>query len=118
LTDLNPTAARNSDEGLEEIATVHQLRVPDQLRRTLSCTNVIEPAFFIVEAVCCDVQGRRPGNQIERWVGSRLLVAKRQFRKIIGHHYIPPLLSLAKAVLNKSIGPVASLQDCFFDLSG
>jgi hypothetical protein len=31
--------------------------------------NVIESAFSIVEAVCRNVQGRRSGDQIERWVG-------------------------------------------------
>lgn len=28
-----------------------RLRVPDQLRRTINCTNVIESAFWIVETV-------------------------------------------------------------------
>ena len=40
LMDLNPSAARSLEEGLEETLTVHRLRVPDQLRRTLCCTNV------------------------------------------------------------------------------
>jgi transposase-like protein len=35
LMHLNPSAARSLDEGLEETLTVHKLRVPDQLRRTL-----------------------------------------------------------------------------------
>src|SRR5271166_720166 len=47
LMDLNPSAARSLEEGMEETLTVHKLRVPDQLRRTLSCTNVIESAFSI-----------------------------------------------------------------------
>jgi len=45
--ELNPSAARSLEEGLEETLTVHKLRVPDQLRRTLFCTNVIESAFPI-----------------------------------------------------------------------
>jgi putative transposase len=52
LMHLNPSAARSLEEGLEETLTVHKLRVPDQLRRTLACTNVIESAFSIVETVC------------------------------------------------------------------
>ena len=47
LMHLNPSAARSLEEGLEETLTVHKLRVPDQLRRTLSCTNVIESAFSL-----------------------------------------------------------------------
>ena len=35
LMDLNPSAARSLEEGMEETLTVHKLRVPSQLRRTL-----------------------------------------------------------------------------------
>jgi putative transposase len=104
LMDLNPSAARSLEEGLEETLTVHRLRVPDQLRRTLCCTNVIESAFSIVETVCRNVKRWRDGDHIERWVGSGLLVAERQFRKVIGHRQIPVLLSsLANAVSKKPI---------------
>jgi len=104
LMDLNPSAARSLEEGMEETLTVHKLRVPDQLRRTLCCTNVIESAFSIVETVCRNVKRWRDGDHIERWVGSGLLVAERQFRKVIGHRQIPLLLSsLATAVSKKPI---------------
>jgi putative transposase len=104
LMDLNPSAARSLEEGMEETLTVHKLRVPDQLRRTLCCTNVIESAFSIVETVCRNVKRWRDGDHIQRWVGSGLLVAERQFRKVIGHRQIPLLLSsLATAVSKKPI---------------
>jgi putative transposase len=93
LMDINPSAARSLEEGLEETLTVHRLRVPDQLRRTLSSTNVIESAFSIVESVCRNVKRWRPGDQIERWVASGLLVAERQFRKVVGFRQIPLLMS-------------------------
>ena len=104
LMDLNPSAARSLEEGMEETLTVHKLGVPDQLRRTLACTNVIESAFSIVETVCRNVKRWRDGDQIERWVGSGLLVAERQFRKVIGYRQIPLLLStMANAVSKKPI---------------
>jgi transposase-like protein len=104
LMDLNPSAARSLEEGMEETLTVHKLRVPDQLRPTLCCTNVIESAFSIVETVCRNVKRWRDGDHIERWVGSGLLVAERQFRKVIGHRQIPLLLSsMATAASKKSL---------------
>ena len=110
LMDLNPSAARSLEEGMEETLTVHKLRVPDQLRRTLCCTNVIESAFSIVETVCRNVKRWRDGDQIERWVGSGLLVAERQFRKVIGHRQIPLLLSsMANAVSKKPIAKGAAV---------
>jgi transposase-like protein len=109
LMDLNPSAARSLEEGMEDTLTVHKLRVPDQLRRTLCCTNVIESAFSIVETVCRNVKRWRDGDHIERWVGSGLLVAERQFRKVIGHRQIPLLLaSMATAVSKKSLAKGAA----------
>jgi transposase-like protein len=109
LMDLNPSAARSLEEGMEETLTVHKLRVPDQLRRTLCCTNVIESAFSIVETVCRNVKRWRDGDHIERWVGSGLLVAERQFRKVIGHRQIPLLLSsMATAASKKPIAKGAA----------
>ncbi len=108
LMELNPSAARSLEEGMEETLTVHKLHVPDQLRRTLCCTNVIESAFSIVETVCRNVKRWRDGDHIERWVGSGLLVAERQFRKVIGHKQIPLLLSsMANAVSKQSIAKEA-----------
>ncbi|MGH9695353.1 MAG: IS256 family transposase [Bryobacteraceae bacterium] len=110
LMHLNPSAARSLEEGLEETLTVHKLRVPDQLRRTLACTNVIESAFSIVETVCRNVKRWRDGDQIERWVGSGLLVAERQFRKVIGFRQIPLLLSsMANAVSHKPVAKKAAI---------
>src|ERR1700674_166291 len=104
LMELNPSAARSLEEGMEETLTVHKLRVPDQLRRTLSSTNVIESAFSIVETVCRNVKRWRAGDHIERWVGSGLLVAERQFRKVRGYREIPALLTaLAHAVSKKGV---------------
>jgi transposase-like protein len=110
LMHLNPSAARSLEEGLQETLTVHKLRVPDQLRRSLSSTNVIESAFSIVETVCRNVKRWRDGDQIERWVGSGLLVAEQQFRKVIGFRQIPLLLSsMANAVSSKPIAKRAAI---------
>jgi putative transposase len=104
LMELNPSAARSLEEGMEETLTVHRLRVPSQLRRTLASTNVIESAFSIVETVCRNVKRWRAGDHIERWVGSGLLVAERQFRKVQGYREIPALLTaLATAVSKKTV---------------
>jgi Transposase, Mutator family len=92
LMDLNPSAARSLGEGMEETLTVHRLHVPMQLRKTLASTNVIESAFSIVERVCRNVKRWHGGDQRERWVGSGLLVAQKQFRRITGYKQIPALL--------------------------
>jgi putative transposase len=92
LMDLNPSAARSLGEGMEETLTVHRLHVPMQLRKTLACTNVIESAFSIVEKVCRNVKRWHGGDQRERWVGSGLLVAQKQFRRVTGYKQIAALI--------------------------
>ena len=89
---------------MEETLTAHRLRVPDRMRRTLASTNVIESAFSIVETVRRNVKRWRDGDRIERWVASALLVAERQFRKVIGYREIPMLSSpMANAVPKNSV---------------
>jgi transposase-like protein len=92
LMDLNPSAARSLGEGMEETLTVHRLHLPMQLRKTMASTNVIESAFSIVERVCRNVKRWHDGDQRERWVGSGLLVAEKQFRRIQGYKQIPALI--------------------------
>ena len=57
-----------------------------------------------------NVKRWRDGDHIERWVGSGLLVAERQFRKVIGHRHISVLLSsMADATMKKPIAKVADV---------
>ncbi len=98
LMHLNPSAARSLGEGLEETLTVHRLQIAAQLRMTLVSTNVIESAFAIVERVCRNVKRWHGGDQRERWVGSGLLVAQKQFRRVRGHKQIPMLLSVLETL--------------------
>src|ERR1022692_4227503 len=98
LMDLNPSAARSLGEGMEATLTVHRLHVPTQLRKTLASTNVIESAFSIVEQVCKNVKRWHGGDQRERWVGSGLLVAQKQFRRVTGYKQIPALIRELEAL--------------------
>ncbi|HWB85098.1 MAG TPA: transposase [Bryobacteraceae bacterium] len=98
LMDLNPSAARSLGEGMEETLTVHRLHLPMQLRKTMASTNVIESAFSIVERVCRNVKRWNDGDQRERWVGSGLLVAEKQFRRVQGYKQIPALIKELEAM--------------------
>ncbi len=108
LNHVNPSAAR-LEEGLGETMTLHRLQVPMELWKTLRSTNVIESAFSIVRVVCRNVKRWRPGNQIERWVGSGLLVAEHQFRRIDGYRASPGLVALLdpERCRSKATGQVA-----------
>lgn len=102
LNQVNPSAARSLEEGLEETLTLQRLNVPVDLWKTLRSTNVIESAFSIVRVVCRNVKRWRPGDQVERWVGSGLLVAEKQFRRIDGYRSLPGLLTALNAEVKPS----------------
>ena len=93
LERINPSAARSLEEGMEETLTVHKLRVPELLRKSLACTNVIESAFSVVEELCRRVKRWREGDHRERWAGSALLLAESKFRRLRGYREIPQLLN-------------------------
>ncbi len=95
---LNPSAARSLTEGLEETLSVHRLHVPQQLRFTLASTNVIEPAFSIVERVCCNVKRWHPGDRRERWAGSVCWSLRNNFDALRGYKQIPLLLAELQAL--------------------
>jgi putative transposase len=116
LMPLHPSAARSREEGLQETLTVQKRRVPDQLRRSLSCPHVIESAFSVGETVCRHVKRWRDGDPIERGVGSGLLVAEQPFRTVIGYRQIPLLLdSMANAVSQKPVAKKAAIASPLFE---
>jgi len=106
LMELNPDAARNLEEGLEETLTVDRLHLPSRLRKTLASPNVIESAFSVVERVCSNVKRWHGGDQRQRWVGSGLLVAEKQFRRVQGYQQIPILLRELETLTPPSKAPV------------
>ena len=91
LMDLNPSAARSLEEGMEETLTVHRLKLDGWLRLTLATTNPIESAFSVVDRICGRVKRWRRGDQRERWVGAGLWLAERSFRRVKGYKQLPKL---------------------------
>jgi transposase-like protein len=109
LQQVNPSAARSLEEGLEETLTLHRLGVPAELRTTLRTTNPIESAFSRVRTVCRNVKRWQPGDQRERWVGSGLIFAEQKFRRIVGYKALPKLIAILEAQTrpSKAVSQVA-----------
>jgi putative transposase len=103
LMDLNPSAARSLEEGMEETLTVHRLRVPPQLRTSLASTNAIESAFSIVETVCRNVKRWQGGDQYLRWVASGLLYAESRWNRVHGFRELPIVVKELELAVIKDI---------------
>lgn len=110
LQRRNPSAAKSLAEGLEETLTVHKLRVPTLLRKTMATTNPIESAFSIVEKICGNVKQWSGGDQRLRWVASALLFSESRFRRLPGFVQIPymvketELLTLKQGFQARAVG--------------
>jgi putative transposase len=103
LMDLNPSAARSLEEGMEETLTMHRLRVPEKLRQTLRSTNPIESAFDTVETVCRNVKRWQGGDQYLRWVASGLLWIESRWNRIHGYRELPILVKELELAIVKAI---------------
>jgi len=91
LCDVNPSAARSLEEGLEETLTLHRLRVPPLLRRSLRSTNVIESCLSTVRHVSRNVKRWQAGDHVARWTAAGLIEAEKKFRKVKGFRELKEL---------------------------
>jgi len=101
LVDINPSAARSLEEGMEETLTVHRLGAGPLLRRALASTNPIESCMSTVRKVTRRVTHGQGGDHIARWTAAGLLEAQKGFRRIKGYRDLAALVQK----LNPSLQP-------------
>lgn len=87
-----PSAAASLREGLEETLTVHRLKIPGLLRRTLCSTNPIESANSVARQTTDRVKYWQSGTQVIRWMTAGFMQAERSFRRIKGYKQMPILI--------------------------
>lgn len=92
LRDINESAADSLLEALEEILTMHRLQVPELLRKTLHSTNPIEASFSQVRRTEKNILCYRGSKMSQRWLGSCLLYAETQFRRVKGYESITTVI--------------------------
>lgn len=91
LCDVNPSAARSLEEGMEETLTLHRLGVAPLLRRSLVSTNIIESCLSTVRHVARNVKRWQGGDHVARWTAAGLLEAEKKFRRVKGYRELKEL---------------------------
>lgn len=84
LSEINASAAASQREAMEEILTVHRLKVPPLLRKTLHTTNPIESMFSVVRKSEQNIKRYRNSKMAQRWLGAILINGEKKFRKVKG----------------------------------
>jgi putative transposase len=85
-------------EGIDEILTVTRLGLPDRLRRSLACTNMIENVMGTVRRVCRNVKRWNSPSMAMRWTAAAMKEASKGFRRLKAHKQLP---LLRKALLER-----------------
>lgn len=92
LRQINESAADSLLEALEEILTLHRLRVSALLRETLHSTNPIESVFSQIRRSEKNIQRYRSSKMSRRWLGACLLNAGKGFHKVKGYRSISEVI--------------------------
>lgn len=78
-------------EYLDEILTVNRLGMPEELRRSLACTNAIENMQGTIRRVTRNVKRWRDASMALRWAAAGMMEAKAGFRRLKAHPQLPTL---------------------------
>jgi transposase-like protein len=93
LRNINESAADSLKEALEEILTLHRLKVPALLRKTLTSTNPIENMFSRVRDCEGNLKRYRGSAMSQRWLASILLHCEQGFHRIKGYAALAGLIA-------------------------
>lgn len=92
LRRINESAADSLMEANEELLTLHRLKIPALLRKTLHSTNPIESMFSTVRDCEGNIKRYRDSRMMQRWLASVLLYCEKGFHRIKGFASIPDVV--------------------------
>ena len=93
LRGINESAADSLMEAIEEILTLHRLKVPGLLRKTLTSTNPIESMFSTVRDCEGNIKRYRNSAMSQRWLVTVLLHCEKGFRRVKGYLSIAEVMA-------------------------
>lgn len=93
LRGINESAADSLEEAIEEILTVHRLKITGLLKKTLYSTNPIESMFSTVRQYERNIKRYRGSAMLQRWLAAVMLECEQGFRRIKGYKSIPEVIS-------------------------
>lgn len=98
LRGINESAADSLLEATEEILTLHRLKVPGILRKTLQSTNPIESMFSMVRDAEGNIKRYSNSRMKQRWLVSVLLYCEKRFKRVNGYASIAEVIRNIEAI--------------------
>ncbi len=97
LREVNESAADSLLEAFEALLTLHRLKVPALLRKTLHSTNPIESMFSTVRQCERNIKRYRNSTMRQRWLAAVLLHCEKGFKRVKGHAAIEAVVAAIDA---------------------
>jgi transposase-like protein len=97
LRTINESAADSLREAFEELLTLHRLKVPALLRKTLYSTNPIESMFSTVRECEGNIKRYRGSHMAQRWLAAVCLHCAQGFRRVKGFREIVEVIGTIEA---------------------
>jgi len=98
LRGINESAADSLMEAIEEILTLHRLKVPGLLRKTLTSTNPIESMFSTVRDCEGNIKRYRNSAMSQRWLATVLLHCEKGFQRVKGYLGISEVMATIEQI--------------------
>ncbi len=101
LRAINESAADSLLEAIEEILTLHRLKVSALLRKSLHSTNPIEGMFSTVRGCERNIKRTRNSAMSQRWLASVLLHCEKGFKRVERYREIPQVIVEIERILKE-----------------
>jgi putative transposase len=103
LRAINESAADSLLEAFEDILTLHRLKVPSLLRKTLTCTNPIESMFSTVRDCERNIKRYRSSTMSQRWLAAVLSHCEKGFRRVKEYLGIPQVIATIEQIQEEHV---------------
>ena len=103
LTQINLSAARSLEEGLEETLTLHRLGLHELFGRSFSTTNCIENLNSQLVKYVGKIKFWKNANQRERWIACGLMEIEQRMRKVCNYQKLVMLQDKIKAEVEQQL---------------
>ena len=96
LAEINISAARSLDEGMEETLMLQRLGMFEKLGKSFKTTNCIENVNKSLELYTGRVSRWQNSDQRQRWVATALLEIEPRLNCVMGHEHLKELREVMK----------------------
>jgi len=103
LGEINRSAARSLEEGMEETLTIQRLQLHFNFHRSFSTTNCIENVNSQLGKYIRNVKRWTNSDQRYRWVVSGLLEVEQKMRKVSNYKMLKKMKQAIKDEVNRKI---------------